>query len=266
MHDEMLMTKPDRLFGRAEVESMCRSCHGPHRKAAAVERFRKKWLGRARPNGRTIAQDSVCTDCHGTHNIVRKNSQGSTDRAGDQWTELFDRENLDNWDVSGDSVWTVRQSSIFAIPGRTNRPGRLLSRLVYRDYLLAVTFRAEPPIRAWLLVGAEAGGDGLQVVLLDSDHQATPPGSLLDETGRAVMRSLRPELFAAEGWNTISVAVQGGRIRIWLNGEQVGSVNAGRAAGKVGLYVAPGSAGANGHLQVREVVIKPSAPHGENIQ
>jgi len=52
MQDEMLMTKPDILFGRDEVEPMCRQCHGPHKNPRVVQAFRQHWLGRSRPNGR----------------------------------------------------------------------------------------------------------------------------------------------------------------------------------------------------------------------
>jgi len=59
MHDEMLMTEPDLLFGRSEVAGMCSNptCHKPgegrdvygrqdHKDQEAVEAFFKKWTGR----------------------------------------------------------------------------------------------------------------------------------------------------------------------------------------------------------------------------
>lgn len=67
--DETLRTKPDLLWGRAEVRAFCRQCHQTHKKPAAVEEFRQKWLGKARPNGRFISKDAVCTDCHGEHTV-----------------------------------------------------------------------------------------------------------------------------------------------------------------------------------------------------
>jgi hypothetical protein len=72
MHDETLMTSPDILYGRAEVEAMCMSCHQPHKDPRAVDIFQNKWLGRKRENGRSIMVDSTCTDCHGLHTIPRR--------------------------------------------------------------------------------------------------------------------------------------------------------------------------------------------------
>ncbi len=71
MSDEMANTKPDVLYGRAEVEPLCRKCHGKHRSPEAVEAFRQKWLGKHRPNGRSVQDDSPCTDCHGKHVILK---------------------------------------------------------------------------------------------------------------------------------------------------------------------------------------------------
>jgi hypothetical protein len=72
MHDETLMTSPDVLYGRAEVEAMCMSCHQPHKDPGAVDTFQNKWLGKKRENGRSITIDSTCTDCHGLHTIPRR--------------------------------------------------------------------------------------------------------------------------------------------------------------------------------------------------
>ena len=72
MHDETMMTSPDILYGRIEVEAMCNHCHQPHKNTKQVEAFRRKWLVRKRENGRGITADSICTDCHGLHTVARR--------------------------------------------------------------------------------------------------------------------------------------------------------------------------------------------------
>jgi hypothetical protein len=72
MHDETMMTGPDVLWGRSEVEAMCLYCHTPHTNPDAVEEFRREWLGKKRENGRAVTVDSICTDCHGLHTIARR--------------------------------------------------------------------------------------------------------------------------------------------------------------------------------------------------
>jgi formate-dependent nitrite reductase cytochrome c552 subunit len=74
MSDETLMTSPDILHGRKEVDRFCGKCHDhPHRnKLDAVVGFRKQWTDKKRENGRGVSAESVCTDCHGLHTIARR--------------------------------------------------------------------------------------------------------------------------------------------------------------------------------------------------
>jgi len=72
-HDEMSATTPDFLFGRQEIEPLCKSCHpAGHEDQAKVDAFLAEWRGKQRPNGRTILDTSTCTDCHGEHVIPKK--------------------------------------------------------------------------------------------------------------------------------------------------------------------------------------------------
>jgi len=73
--DELNITPPDRLFGRAEIASFCKDCHPAHIKGKVYDDFVKKWHSKRRPNGRMILDDSVCTDCHGNHAILGVDQQ-----------------------------------------------------------------------------------------------------------------------------------------------------------------------------------------------
>jgi hypothetical protein len=68
--DELNITPPDRLFGRAEIARFCKGCH--------YDDFVKKWHSKRRANGRMVLDDSVCTDCHGNHAVLRADQQEKT--------------------------------------------------------------------------------------------------------------------------------------------------------------------------------------------
>ena len=73
MNDESMMTPPDILYGRNEVEGVCGECHQqPHKDQQAIDAFLQKWGGQKRENGRNVTEDSICTDCHGRHTIPRR--------------------------------------------------------------------------------------------------------------------------------------------------------------------------------------------------
>lgn len=69
--DELNVTPPDRLFGRAEIVPFCTACHATHKTGEAYKAFLKRWHSKRRPNGRMVLNDSVCTDCHGNHAVLR---------------------------------------------------------------------------------------------------------------------------------------------------------------------------------------------------
>jgi len=68
--DEYNVSRPDVIWGRAEIDNFCKQCHPRHKKPDAVDKFRAEWLGKRRENGRFVMADSACMDCHGKHAII----------------------------------------------------------------------------------------------------------------------------------------------------------------------------------------------------
>ena len=254
MHDEMLMTKPDILYGRTEVDPMCKLCHPAHKDANAVAAFIREWAGRTRPNGRAVTDESICTDCHGTHNIVNKSATESEKDGAPEWTPLFNGQDLANWQTSGAASWAVKRGAIVATADPNGRGGDLWTGDVYADYLLAVTFRSTWPIRAgiWL---RDANGPRIEIFQNTKPQAFT--GSVSVRKRELVLVNLRQDVFDPEAWNTISVKVQGDRIAVWLNGEEIGAVRVeGPGRGRIGLHVEGSGSDKGTELRVREVLLQ----------
>jgi hypothetical protein len=271
MHDEMLMTKPDLLFGRAEVEKMCSNpiCHKPgddrrvygradHKDHEAVKAFQKKWLHRIRPNGRFITSKAVCTDCHGTHNIVKEAGTGSDEEEQTgNWIAAFNGRDLAGWKSSGAASWTVNRSQLIGAPGANGKGGTLWTDAVYEDFLLSVTFRATWPIHAGIWLRAEGSQRGPRIEIFENKKAATFTGSVWIPGKGLALANLREDLVDRETWNTISVKVRDKRYQVWLNGEEVGAIRAkGPAKGKIGLHIETHTAYKTAKLYVREVLIQ----------
>jgi hypothetical protein len=280
MHDEMLMTKPDLLFGRSEVRAMCSKCHKPHgqhefyerqdhKDPVAVEAFFEKWTGRMRPNGRAVAKDSVCTDCHGTHNITKPVNTQSEGGQSAEWTAAFNGQDLAGWKPSGPAAWTVKAERISVAAPTSGQDCTLWTEATYENYLLAVTFRATWPIHAGIWLRSEGSQRGPRIEICDSKPALT--GSVwMPDNGLALV-NLREEIVDRESWNTISVKVEGNRVQVWLNGEEIGAVRtAGPAKGKIGLYVAKSPTSKSAELSIREVLVQqltaPEAKTSANSQ
>jgi len=73
--DELNVITPDVTFGRSEIEVFCKACHPVHKMSEGYDAFVKQWYGKRRPNGRMVLDNSVCTDCHGNHAVLRPEQQ-----------------------------------------------------------------------------------------------------------------------------------------------------------------------------------------------
>ena len=92
-----------------------------------------------------------------------------------------------------------------------------------------------------------------RVEILQSDKPNAYSGSVLVPQNGLALVNLRSDLLDEGGWNTISVKVEGDRVQVWLNAEEIGAVRTGRpTSGRIGLYVA----GKGGEFCVREVQIQ----------
>ncbi len=273
MHDEMLMTKPDLLFGRSEVRSMCSKCHKggqghdfythqDHKNPTAVEEFIAKWSGRMRPNGRAASQNSICTDCHGTHNIAKPLKTESEDTQTSEWIALFNGNNLAGWQSrragTGDS-WTVKSGRIVGTPG--DKPAILWTEAEYENFLLAVTFRAAWPIRAGIQLRGSSSKPGPRVERIEPYGKSKTrvyTGSVLLPGKGVALANLQEDLVDRDSWNTLSVKVEGKRIQVWLNGEEIGAIQTtGPEKGRIGLYLGKQIDSKSVELAVREVLIQP---------
>jgi hypothetical protein len=256
MQDEMQMTTPDKLFGRSEVAGMCRECHeDPHeKKREKVKSFLEEWRGRARPNGRTVSEKSICTDCHGTHNISREPASRSQHQPA-EWVPAFNGKDLAGWRATGSADWKVKLGRIVGTGGPEG--GDLWTEAEYENYLMAVTFRTDWPIHAGIWLRGSDGRRGPRVEIFQSTRPLAQTGSVgLPGKGLA-LANLREDLFDPEGWNTLSVEVRGNRVAVWLNGEEVGAVRSELPAkGRIGLHLRGGPSFKDAQLAVREVLVQ----------
>ncbi len=212
MHDEMLMTKPDILYGRSEVQAACRRCHDEHEHPDRVKRFLKRMYGKDRPNGRVINEHSICTDCHGTHNIVKEGYKPKGEAAEEKWVELFDGKALPPWKAQG-GKWQIKRGRIVGLFPKDGQVS--LSRPADMDcFRLYLTFRLTGKQRANFYLK----GEQTKTIPLSGGgpHAA---GSLLVDGKLTVLNPL-PTAIDPEGWNTISL-VSGEFIQVWLNAKEI---------------------------------------------
>ena len=246
MHDEMLMTKADRLFGRREVDAMCAECHDkPHEdKPQELKAFLEKWRGRDRPNGRVV------TDDVDLHRLPRD------PRPGQESRRRADHGGPIGFRPSTAATWPAGRRPP-AMPGRSTAAGSsplrapgaaadLWSDAPYGDFRLSVTFRWQGPVQAGIWLRGQPSTPGPRVEIFASRQTPAAAGSVHVPGKGLALVNLRDDLLDDEAWNTITAEARGPRVAVSVNGEEIGAVAiAGPAQGRIGLHV-EGTAGGAG--------------------
>ncbi len=262
MEDEMLMTKADVLFGRTEADPFCLCCHPVHKEPAKVEAFREEWRGRDRPNGRVVTSSSICTDCHGTHNIHRADEgrKATSTPAEEQaeWIPLFNGKDLAGWRAVGNAKWMVENGSLVGTQGDNNAPGDLLTEADYKDFQLTVTYQVVWPCNSGVWFRYQSAEKAYQADILEYPDPKCYSGTLYCTGKKFIAMNTDASLVDREGWNTISVRAEGQHVQVWLNGTQVADVQDDTSdSGKIGFQIHPGAQYGPMKIVVREAMIRP---------
>jgi len=253
MNDEMAATRPDLLFGRAEVKEMCQECHEEHEKPEEVEAFRKEWLGRRRPNGQLITRTSICTDCHGRHVRLLAPMPQASPEAG-EWTLLFNGKDPTGWKAVGDADWSV-QNGVLVGKQSDGKAGDLFTEESYDDFELLVTFKVQWPANSGIWFRAPETGPGYQMDILDLKEYGCATGSLW--SGDFLSRVTDDSIINHDGWNTAHITAVGDRIKVTLNGVVAADTEDSKSeSGRIGFQVHGGEKYANMKITIREVKIR----------
>ena len=264
MHDEMQLTRPDILHGRGEVARMCSACHAGHKNPNKVEAFRAEWLGKTRPNGRVITETSICTDCHGSHNYITKQTASAASAAEEKWQPLFNGENLDGWQASNQNpdVWSVKMRRIVGKP-IPDANTCLYTKDQYDDYKLSVTFKTDAATRAWISLADKDPNNHLRLELFDRPEKAVfaPTLSINGET--IVLANIKKDLVDNLGWNTVIAELKADTCAVTINSQKVGSVRVKTPAQTpVGLHIEKSDKPAQ--ISISEIYIQRLSSKGEN--
>jgi hypothetical protein len=256
MHDEMQVTKPDRLYGRAEIDPMCSACHAAHKDPNKVEVFRSQWLGKTRPNGRVITEKSICTDCHGSHNFISEQIASPASATAEKWESLFNHENLAGWHSSDETSWSIKTGRIIGKPADANT-ANLWSKEEFADYKLSVTFKADPSSRAWISLRSADNKDQLHLELFDRPQQGIFSPSLSIDGKAIILANLNKDLIDKLGWNTIIAELKADTCRLTLNGEPVGSVRIKPPAkSPIGFHIEKSAGNSSASVSISEIHIQ----------
>ena len=159
---------------------------------------------------------------------------------------LFNGENLDGWIKHGTELWYASNGEIICESGPDKGYGYLSTEQFYDDFVLTVEFKQEANGNSGIFFRSTLEGtkiSGWQV-------EVAPPGSnsggIYESYGRGWLIKPDPSKDSAlkmGEWNLMKIRVKGNKVKTWLNGVQMISINdekIGKGKGAIALQIHDG--------------------------
>ena len=159
---------------------------------------------------------------------------------------LFNGENLDGWMKHGTELWYASDGEIVCESGPDKGYGYLSTEQFYDDFVLTVEFKQEANGNSGIFFRSTLEGtkiSGWQV-------EVAPPGSnsggIYESYGRGWLIKPDPSKDSAlkmGEWNLMKIRVKGNKVKTWLNGVQMISINdekIGKGKGAIALQIHDG--------------------------
>ena len=159
---------------------------------------------------------------------------------------LFNGENLDGWIKHGTELWYASDGEIVCESGPDKGYGYLSTEQFYDDFILTVEFKQEANGNSGIFFRSTLEGtkiSGWQV-------EVAPPGSnsggIYESYGRGWLIKpdpLKDSALKMGEWNLMKIRVKGNKVKTWLNGVQMISINdekIGKGKGAIALQIHDG--------------------------
>ena len=173
------------------------------------------------------------------------------------WTQLFNGEDLDGWEATGNARWTV-QDGILVGEQDKGQPGDLWTEKEYDNFELSVTFKMVWPGNSGVWFRKPAEGQGYQMDILDMKEYGCTVGTVY--SGGFLAKNEDESIVNLDDWNTVVIVADGTHITVTLNGHQTADITDDKfASGKIGFQVHAGEKYAPMKIMVKEAKIAASS-------
>ena len=165
------------------------------------------------------------------------------------WISLFDGETLFGWKANSEADWQVKEGAIVVTSGK---PGLLNTTVQFANYVLKVDFRAAKGTNSGVFLRCPqvVGKDDITTTCYELN--IAPPENPFP-TCSLVGRKKAEGNFESDDWQTFEVTVDGPKVVVMLNGNEVLTYDDPKPAGRgyIGLQLN------SGKVEFRNIKLKP---------
>ncbi len=159
---------------------------------------------------------------------------------------IFNRKNLDGWNIHGTEKWFVENEVLVCESGPDEKYGYLATNEKYKDFILHLKFLQEADGNSGVFFRSSLDGtkiSGWQVEVAPKGHDT---GGIYESYGRGWLYQIPDEkenILKPNDWNEMVILVKGDRVITWLNNEMMTDLTdqkIGEANGVIALQIHSG--------------------------
>ena len=159
---------------------------------------------------------------------------------------LFNGENLDGWIKHGTELWYASDGEIVCESGPDKGYGYLSTEQFYDDFVLTVEFKQEANGNSGIFFRSTLEGTKISGWQVEVAPPGNNSGGIYESYGRGWLIKPDPSKDSAlkmGEWNLMKIRVKGNKVKTWLNGVQMISINdekIGKVKGAIALQIHDG--------------------------
>tara|TARA_Y100001958_G_C21236585_1_gene563125 strand:+ start:294 stop:896 length:603 start_codon:yes stop_codon:yes gene_type:complete len=159
---------------------------------------------------------------------------------------LFNGENLDGWIKHGTELWYASDGEIVCESGPDKGYGYLSTEQFYDDFVLTVEFKQEANGNSGIFFRSTLEGTKISGWQVEVAPPGNNSGGIYESYGRGWLIKPDPSKDSAlkmGEWNLMKIRVKGNKVKTWLNGVQMISINdekIGKGKGAIALQIHDG--------------------------
>ena len=159
---------------------------------------------------------------------------------------LFNGENLDGWIKHGTELWYASDGEIVCESGPDKGYGYLSTEQFYDDFVFTVEFKQEANGNSGIFFRSTLEGTKISGWQVEVAPPGNNSGGIYESYGRGWLIKPDPSKDSAlkmGEWNLMKIRVKGNKVKTWLNGVQMISINdekIGKGKGAIALQIHDG--------------------------
>jgi len=164
----------------------------------------------------------------------------------DDFSSLFNGENLDGWEIYGTEKWYVEDGLLVCESGPDEAYGYLATNESYKDFVLTLEFQQEANGNSGVFFRSSIEGTKIEGWQVEVAPPGNDTGGIYESYGRGWLEQIpeeKEDILNMGEWNQMRIEVKGDQVKTYLNEQLMVDLQdekIGKANGSIALQIHDG--------------------------